>query len=470
MFIRALLVFLALPGVIGVLIPLWIARPWTAFNVLALVPLAVGFGLLLWCVREFFVEGKGTLAPWDPPRQLVSSGLYRVSRNPMYLAVSLMLVGWAIGFSSRGHLWYALLMMAIFHVRVVFFEEPYLARRHRDEWPRYRARVPRWIFPSRRTVLVAWAIVLVSLPIAGLIYEAVADGVAQKEFAPPGTFVDIGGRRLHMICIGDGEPTVFFESSGWGTALSSARARERIASRTTVCSYDRAGNGWSDPGPGPVSAADLARDVAVLQDRAKLRGPFVVVASSIGGLTGEMYARQFPERTAGLILVDAANSRLLPLLESISGRATIALCATSALARFGVVRLVDPFGLGESDENRQAVAVAYNPRPWSTLCGIARGIARSREEFSMAPPLRTDLPLVTLSASTSVDLVPPAFRSVADADEMLKALQASHQEMAKQSTRGIWQLVPDSTHLIGESQPDAVADAVLEMLDAIKGS
>lgn len=463
---RALLAFIALPGIIAFAIPLFLLRrPDTAFRWIALVPLAAGIGLLLWCVREFYVAGKGTLAPWDPPRHLVSSGLYRISRNPMYLAVSLIVIGWAIGFSSRGHFWYALLLMAIFHVRVVFFEEPYLARAHRKDWPDYKARVPRWIFRSRRAVLVTWAVVLVSLPIAGLIYEAVADGLAQKEFTAPGTLVDIGGRRLHLLCTGDGEPTVFVESSGWGTSLSAARVRERVAGRTTVCSYDRSGNGWSEPGPSVVSAGELARDMAVLQDRAKLVSPYVVVASSIGGLTAEMYARQFPERVAGLVLVDAANSRLLPLLESLEGRASAALCATSAFARFGVLRILDPFDLGDAEENRRSVALTYNPRPWAQLCAIARGVSRTKEEFAMAPPLPGDLPIVALSAP---HYAPPVFQSLVDSNEVVAALQQSHKEMAKQSTRGTWQLVPDSDHLIAESHPDAVADAVLEMLEEIR--
>ena len=94
--------------------------------------------------------------------------------------------------------------------------------------------------------------------------------------------VDIGGRRLHLVCIGQGEPTVIFEASGWGNALSSSKARERLATRTMVCSYDRRGRGWSDPAPGITTVAALAADLGVLQDRAKLPWPVVIVAASTG--------------------------------------------------------------------------------------------------------------------------------------------------------------------------------------------
>ena len=101
--------------------------------------------MLLWCVRDFYVAGRGTLAPWAPPSRLVVVGLYRFSRNPMYIAVSLVLLGWAIAFWSVPLLIYAGIVIGAFHLRVVFGEEPWLARRHGDEWERYRARVPRWL-------------------------------------------------------------------------------------------------------------------------------------------------------------------------------------------------------------------------------------------------------------------------------------------------------------------------------------
>src|SRR5262245_13273977 len=119
---RALLAFVALPGLVAFVVPLLIAWPRAregAFNALALVLLIPGITLLLWCVRDFFVTGKGTLAPWDPPRNLVSSGPYRVSRNPMYVSVSVILWGWAIAFGSWGLVLYALIVMAAFHLRVL---------------------------------------------------------------------------------------------------------------------------------------------------------------------------------------------------------------------------------------------------------------------------------------------------------------------------------------------------------------
>ncbi len=149
MFARALMAFLALPGIVAFAIPaawLWSTGQLKLAQPIGLAPLAVGVVALLWCVRDFYVSGRGTLAPWAPPERLVVVGLYRYSRNPMYVAVALVLLGWAVSFGSIGLLAYAVIVAVAFHLRVVFAEEPWLARTHGGEWVRYAGRVPRWFW------------------------------------------------------------------------------------------------------------------------------------------------------------------------------------------------------------------------------------------------------------------------------------------------------------------------------------
>lgn len=149
LFARAVLAFVALPGVIAILVPIvWLHLSGHTTLVQPLGLLVLGLGLVahLWCVRDFYVAGKGTLAPWAPPTQLVVVGLYRYSRNPMYLAVTVQLLGWALAFGSRGLLGYALGVAIAFHLRVVWGEEPWLARKHGEPWQQYKQRVPRWLW------------------------------------------------------------------------------------------------------------------------------------------------------------------------------------------------------------------------------------------------------------------------------------------------------------------------------------
>ncbi len=147
MFLRALASFLVLPGVVAGLVPpmLAAADPWRGGGwSVGVAVLAVGLFVLLWTVRDFYVAGKGTLAPWDPPKHLVIVGLYRYTRNPMYVGVIILVAGWALRLGSPVLAGYMAVLMVAFHLRVVMAEEPWLQRQFGDAWSAYSAEVPRW--------------------------------------------------------------------------------------------------------------------------------------------------------------------------------------------------------------------------------------------------------------------------------------------------------------------------------------
>lgn len=158
LFARALLAFLVCPGMVAFVIPLGLLTPqWSDLNWPGGVIVLIGLILLLACVREFYRAGKGTLAPWSPPKHLVTSGLYRFSRNPMYVGVVVILLGWALAFRSRAHMIYALVIAAVFYGRVVFFEEPWLDRTHGAAWRRYREEVTRRFVLILATLTAPWS-------------------------------------------------------------------------------------------------------------------------------------------------------------------------------------------------------------------------------------------------------------------------------------------------------------------------
>lgn len=147
LFLRALTSFLLLPGLIAYAVPILIewdiirtGRP----SLSGVILLGLGSALLFWCVRDFYAAGKGTLAPWDPPKKLVRVGLYRFTRNPMYVSVTTVLIGWALTYRSWPLAIYAACVAVAFHLRVVLGEEPWLARTHGDAWRDYTSHVPRW--------------------------------------------------------------------------------------------------------------------------------------------------------------------------------------------------------------------------------------------------------------------------------------------------------------------------------------
>jgi protein-S-isoprenylcysteine O-methyltransferase Ste14 len=155
MFVRALVAFLALPGVVAGLVPLLIVGVHAHFGKTApfgIALLSIGLLLLLWCVRDFYVSGKGTLAPWDPPKRLVVVGLYRHVRNPMYLAVLTIIAGWSLLYTSAWVAIYMICVAIVFHLRVIMYEEPRLHQQFGAEWDVYRASVSRWLPRLRPSV------------------------------------------------------------------------------------------------------------------------------------------------------------------------------------------------------------------------------------------------------------------------------------------------------------------------------
>lgn len=153
------LLFTALvPGTVLVLVPQRLMAnnfdPWPfdlgGLHWLGLAPLVLGVVAFLWCSWDFLVRGQGTPAPVAPPQNLVSHGLYRWVRNPMYVGVLGILIGEAMLFSCSGILLYALGMLCLFHLHVVFREEPDLRRRHGQPYASYLLARNRWL-PRRPT-------------------------------------------------------------------------------------------------------------------------------------------------------------------------------------------------------------------------------------------------------------------------------------------------------------------------------
>jgi pimeloyl-ACP methyl ester carboxylesterase len=329
----------------------------------------------------------------------------------------------------------------------------------------------------RRTrLLLVAALALLIVPLtAGAIYQWLGVRAEAGRYPPPGTLVDIGGRRLHLVCIGEprpGEPTVIFEPSGFGGALSFEKARAEVRARTRVCSYDRAGTGWSDPGPPAMSTGVLVGDLERLLRRGAIPPPYVLVSSSIGGLTTELFARRHADWVAGLVFLDAANSDTLDRAAwLITGLNIETVCSARWAARFGILRLADPFhfrGQLPAEDAARSIAKLYTVGRMTALCGMARGFPAGIQELRDAPAIAPDVPLTVLSAESSEGLLPPGLIGLrAKADVWRDDWLAGQQQFARRSRRGTWRVVPGSGHLIASSHPHVVAEAVLDVLGQI---
>lgn len=151
--LKTLLWSVFVPGTVTTLVPYLLLSSklelfpveLSSFRFLGLIPIALGALLYLWCAWDFTFTGKGTPAPFDPPKEVVVRGLYRYVRNPMYVAVLLMLIGEAILFESALILIYAAIVFSVFHLWVIFYEEPTLRRKFGESYEKYCSKVSRWI-------------------------------------------------------------------------------------------------------------------------------------------------------------------------------------------------------------------------------------------------------------------------------------------------------------------------------------
>jgi pimeloyl-ACP methyl ester carboxylesterase len=125
--------------------------------------------------------------------------------------------------------------------------------------------------------------------------------------APPGQMVDLGGRRLHLLCTGTGSPAVIVENGGGDFSVEWALVQPEIARSTTICTYDRAGYAWSDRGPIDDGIEQIVSDLHLLLRTAHISPPFVLVGQSLGCLFARAYQRRFPEQVAGLVFVDGSH-------------------------------------------------------------------------------------------------------------------------------------------------------------------
>ena len=155
---------------------------------------------------------------------------------------------------------------------------------------------------------LVWMIVgLLALAVIGAVYQAVATEMDQRAYPPPGEMVDVGGYRLHINCVGQGSPTVILESGLGNMSVDWANVQPEVAKTTRVCAYDRAGTGWSEPGPEPRDPQQIAHELHTLLGNAGIDGPYVLVGQSFGGLYVRMYAARYPKEVEGMVLVDASH-------------------------------------------------------------------------------------------------------------------------------------------------------------------
>ncbi len=148
----------------------------------------------------------------------------------------------------------------------------------------------------------------VALPVvAGAVYQVIETWRARRRFPPPGRFVRVNERRMHIHVTGEGTPTVVFEAGMGASCLSWTLVQPHVAQFTRAVSYDRAGHGWSDPAPEPRTAQQIAQELHALLNATGLPRPYVLVGHSFGGYVNRAFAHLYREEVVGMVLVDSVH-------------------------------------------------------------------------------------------------------------------------------------------------------------------
>lgn len=326
-----------------------------------------------------------------------------------------------------------------------------------------------WMAPLSIVVL------LLILAAAGFSYEKIAEARDRAQFPPPGTLVDVDGFALHLHCIGEGSPTVVLDTGLGVVSRSWAAVQDAVAPATRVCSYDRAGYAWSDPGPAPRSSASIARELFALLRNAGEQPPFVLAGHSFGGYNIRVFAHEHPDAVAGLIFVDSSHEDQVAHMPAEMRGAQEDLRVLFQLLRIasklGVVRLFPSLiGIDESTGlSREIVAFSVSPNFIDTVIAEQSQLQASASDVRKARQFGT-LPLIVLTAGIVDDDSAPGVSAEAVKrfhDVWVGELQT---DLAGLSTRGRQIIVEDSGHMIPLVRPDIVSDAILEVVREVKAA
>ena len=306
----------------------------------------------------------------------------------------------------------------------------------------------------RRTVLTLFVFMLI-LVAAGFLYENISEARDRRFNPMQGRLVDVGGRKMHIYCTGDGNPTVILDSGLGDSSLSWKKVQPEIAKFTRVCSYDRAGLGFSDPSAQPRTSKVIAEELHGLLQAASVPPPYVIVGHSMGGYNVRVYASMYRSDIVGMVLVDASHpdqeNRFPPELKNLEGSWHREAEFITYTMPFGVPRF-----LGLCDNDPTTRAADCNWRASREQLAEINAFPESAAETAATGSLG-DLPLAVLSHDPdkpSSDLPPDLARQTNEAWEKMQV------DLAHLSTRGIQTIAKNSAHYIQIDRPDVVIDAV----------
>lgn len=262
--------------------------------------------------------------------------------------------------------------------------------------------------------------VLAVVAAAGTAYQAIASARDSRAYPPPGRLVDVGGHRLHIFCTGETQPslaTIILEAGTASPVPAWQLVQSSTAASTRVCSYDRAGNGWSEAGPLPRDARQIVSELHALLGREGIGPPYVLVGHSFGGMYVRAYTDAYPDEVAGIVLIDsshpdqlARSSTRSAAIEGFKGLLRIA----PVLMAVGIVRFfnlaADDYGDLPPRQRSELAAISNAPQQAAAELAELEAFAAVTDALHATAGLG-DRPLYVLSAGKDTDPDWPGFQA-----------------------------------------------------------
>jgi pimeloyl-ACP methyl ester carboxylesterase len=311
----------------------------------------------------------------------------------------------------------------------------------------------------RSFVLGLLALVLLAA-VAGFLYQNITEARDRRFNLMPGRRFDVGGFKMHIYCTGEGSPTVVLDSGLGDSYASWRKVQPQIAKFTHVCSYDRAGLGYSDSSSRPRTSRFIAEELHALLGAAGVAPPYVLVGHSTGGYNVRLYASLYRSEVSGMVLVDASHpdqeTRFPPELRNMEKSWQREAELLEYSMPLGIPRL---FGFCDDDPMQRAAECNFHSA-WEGVAEM-KVLAESAAETAATGSFG-DLPLAVLShdpdkpsAELPADLAKPAN----------EAWEKMQEELAHLSTRGRRTIAKGSGHYIQTDRPELVVQAVRTVLD-----
>lgn len=322
------------------------------------------------------------------------------------------------------------------------------------------------------SILIALFALIVGIILSLLLAGTRAKARLQTAYPPAGQLIDVGGYRLHANIQGKGDFTVVFDSGVGGIATHWEKVQPEIAKYAVTISYDRAGLGWSETGKQPRSFEVMADELKLLLEAANVPAPYVLVGHSFGGVVARQFANAYPEQVAGIILVDSAHEeqfiKRFPVEvremapKMIKSMKPMIWAFASGIPALLLNKMPLTPGLSKAAAEAERVVRLMSGKHMRTVLNEMDAIVHRPPQ-----PLDTlrDVPLMVLSHGVAQP-----------APNMSDEVNAAYEEVWQQMQRELAQISTNSQHVIVEGsghdiqieRPQAVIDAVEQVMTSIR--